>query len=163
MLWVRTAHAEQTVLLEVAVDASVTELLRLDAEIDRLGTASTLQLTDDGRHAEDRAHDNVFLGKVTGAPANAANVRLVGTDSDWKEWVLFEGVVRTDDVHLVKIDWLVVSDDNGIRAQRIAGTGPSSNNAMVAGMPLVVTFGWGLFVLCFVGWLVVYGSRRGRR
>jgi len=156
------AAAEPSQILDfrVAVTAEVV-YAQLLLELDRLGEARVIPLADDGGHPDDVPWDGVFVGRDEGHWARYVEVRLVGVTPGGQEDLLFSGLVRTEEERRVMLGWRVKQMPAGNRALRTAAAYPDGAAGAVAGLPLVVAFGWGLFILCYVGWLVHAPPREG--
>ena len=171
LLWVtpmtnsRYAHAatdKHTVILQVSIPNAIS-YTKVKAEIIRLGNQSSITLVDDGSIGNDRPGDGIYLGQQTGLFARYIHLRLLGEQEDVDDALLFSGVVRTDDHHLAKLDFQVVKSVDGAIAFRSAASDPGQAYGPVRGIPMIVAYGWGLFMLMYVGWLVFFRFRQSQQ
>ncbi len=157
-----TARAEppQIIDLRVAVSSALT-YRALSMELDALGERHRVALVDDGSLADDVAWDGIYVGRIEGPWRRYAEARLIGTTPEGEEELLFSGLVRTEDRRRVMLGWWVRQLPQGNRAIRTAVAYPDGAAGAVASAPLVAAFGWGLFTLCYAGWLAWGRDRRG--
>lgn len=152
----------QTLRFEVAVPPDE-PFSTFTLELTRLGTTTSLALTDDVTLEDISAipYDGVFVGSHTAAWSRYVVVQLSGVNLDGEAAMLYVGIVRTDNVRFSVLGWQVLRSGNGYIARRVAGAYPGNAPQIVGGMPLVVASGWGLFVLVYGMWLVA--QRREKR
>ncbi len=122
-------------------------------ELTRLGEDQLIRLSDDGSNPEDLAFDGVFSGAHTGHYARYVTARLFGHAPDQEPTLLYSGVERTDDVHEVILGWRLIRRDQDFTAVRAPAAYPGNITEVHLGLPLLVAFGWGGFVLAYVGFL----------
>ena len=129
-------------------------------EINRLGRSTALGLVDDGSSPEDIPLDGVFVGSQSGLYARYVTLRVFGRTVEGNEALLWEGTVATADQWQETIAFRVSALPEGTRAERVAVALPAGQSGFAEGVPVLVAFGWGTFVLTFVGLLGVGRVRR---
>jgi len=148
------AEVEQQVCLQVAMpeDASVTSVL---AEVDRLGEQRELELIDDGSVPSDVSWDGVYTGCFTGAWARIVSVRLLIVEAGGEQKVAYAGTAQTPDARQAVLAWRVARRPEGtLVASRVASAWPGNQLALVESLPVVGAFGWALFLIAYVYFLV---------
>lgn len=161
------AGSSQAIRIQVAIPNGLS-YHRIRVELTRLGQQKVIELLDDGTLTGDRAWDGVFMGEDIGPYARYVNVRLVGVRPDGEEDVLFAGPVRTSDRREVLLAWRIErwrneeSDAANPKwtALRVAPAWTGTDAAEVGLLPVVVAFGWGIFLLVYISRLVAL--RRSR-
>ncbi len=124
-------------------------------ELERLGGIHLVELVDDGSVSGDMPWDGVYLGRHVGEYARYVNLRLRGKPAGGESLLLFAGVVATPDRHLNEIGFQLVERREGsLDAVRSSFAYPDNRMAAVKSLYLLAGFGWGLLLLCYVGWLV---------
>lgn len=146
-------EAPQVLGVQVAVSHGVA-FSSVWAETSRLGETRVLPLADDGTVPEDLPWDGIYVGSEPGPYSRYVTLRLYGRLDDATEALLWEGTVRTEDAFRPTLGFRVAWQGDHLRAERVALALPTGPGAIAEGLPLLVAFGWGLFVLTFVGILV---------
>ena len=136
-----------------------TSLSGLTVEVVRLGSTKRIALTDDGRTLKDVPYDGVWVGSDVGAYSRTITVRLYGQQPTGEQVLLYSGVERTDSDDVATIGWRVNSVHEQYTAFRAPTSYPGNVSEIHVGLPLITAFGWGLFVLCYVG-LLIRSTRR---
>ena len=150
----RPAAADVQVLdLQISMPSS-SGLDSLDVEVLRLGQTHMVRLTDDGSMAHDLPGDGLWSGQLAGPYARTVSVRILGHRSTGTLEVLYSGIERTEDAHHVMLGWRVRSSGSETTVARTPISYPGSRAEMAASLPLIAGFGWGLFILIYVGMLV---------
>jgi len=152
--------APQTLDLRIAVSSAIT-YSALSVELSRLGEQVTLELVDDGSLPDDVAWDGIYVGRLVGPWSRYAEARVIGRAPSGEEELLFSGLVRTEDRRRVMLGWWVKHLPQGNRAIRTAVAYPDGAAGAVNSAPMLVAFGWGVFLLCYVGWLTQQTSSPG--
>ncbi len=153
------AEGTQTLVFQFAAPNDVV-LERVHVELDRLGEAVVVPMTDDGTVRGDAPWDGVYIGRHEGDYARYVSVRLFGRRSGGESELLYAGVERTPDRRLVQLGWGGMREGQSLLALRSAVAYPGNRMRSVEGLHIVVGFGWALLVLCYVGFLVVARRRK---
>ena len=146
-------EASQVLGFQVAVSIGVA-LSSVWVEAERLGEQSVITLADDGSVPEDLPWDGIYVGSQPGPYARYSGVRLFGRDAAGVDTLLWEGTVRTEDAWRPTLGFRVSWQGDHLRAERVALALPTGPGAIAEGLPVIVAFGWGLFVLVAVGLIV---------
>lgn len=147
------AAGEQVLDLQISMP-SAGAFTALDVELTRLGSKHTVRLQDDGGVANDLPHDGIWNGQLSGQYARTVSVRVFGHHASGSPTLLYSGVERTEDRRHVMLGWRVGSSGQGYTAVRTPLSYPGNVAEMFVALPLITGFGWGLFVLLYVGMLV---------
>lgn len=131
-----------------------TSLSGMTVEVVRLGSTKRITLTDDGQSLNDVPYDGVWVGSDVGAYSRTITVRLYGQQPTGEQVLLYSGVERTDSNDSATIGWRVNNVHDQYTAFRAPTSYPGNVSEIHVGLPLITAFGWGLFVLCYVGLLV---------
>jgi hypothetical protein len=147
-------------LIEFQASMSERTLLSgMTVEVVRLGETKRIILRDDGRTSTDVAYDGIWVGSDVGAYSRTITVRLYGQQSTGEQVLLYSGVERTDSDDSATIGWRVNKVNDQYTAFRSPTSYPGNVSEIHVGLPLITAFGWGLFVLCYVG-LLIRSNRR---
>lgn len=130
-------------------------------ELERLGQSTAIGLVDDGSSPEDIPLDGVYVGSQSGPYARYVTLRVFGRTPEGNEAMLWEGSIATSDQWQETIAFRISALPDGPRAERVAVALPAGQSGFAEGMPVLVAFGWGTFLLVFVGLLGVGRVRRG--
>jgi hypothetical protein len=150
----RPAAADEQVLdLQISVPSS-SGLDSVDVEVLRLGETHMVRLTDDGSVANDLPGDGLWSGRLAGPYARTVAVRIFGHRATGSLQVLYSGIERTNDARHVMLAWRVRSSGSETTVARTPISYPGSRAEMAASLPLIAGFGWGIFILLYVGMLV---------
>ncbi len=152
LLTAARADAPQVLDLRVAVSSALT-YSAVNLELNKLGEVVKIPLVDDGSLPDDVAWDGVYAGRHEGPWSRYVEARIVAETPSGEEELLFSGLVRTEDRYRVMLGWWVKQLPQGNRAIRTAVAYPDGAAGAVNGTPIVVAFGWGVFLLCYVGWM----------
>jgi hypothetical protein len=136
-----------------------TSLSGMTVEVVRLGETKRIILKDDGRTPKDVAYDGIWVGSDVGAYSRTITVRLYGQQPTGEQVLLYSGVERTDSDDSATIGWRVNNVHDQYTAFRSPTSYPGNVSEIHVGLPLIAGFGWGLFVLCYVG-LLIRATRR---
>ncbi len=132
----------------------------LELEVTRLGTKHSIRLRDDGSVPNDLPHDGIWNGRLSGTYSRLISVRVFGHRDSGSPELLYSGVERTEDTRHVLLGWRVMRTNQRYTAVRTPLSYPGNVAEMFVALPLISGFGWGMFILLYVGMLVRL-SRRG--
>ena len=147
------AADDQVIDLQVSMP-SRGAYVALDVEVTRLGSRHTVRLRDDGGVPNDLPHDGIWNGRMTGDYSRTISVRMFGHRSGGTQDLLYSGIERTEDARHVLVGWRIMATGDGHTAVRTPLSYPGNVAEMFAALPLITGFGWGLFLLLYVGMLV---------
>lgn len=147
------AAAERQVV--VHVDASEVDVEELTVEFFVQDETVSVSLDDSGRLPHDVPSDGLWSGAGELPYARWTQLRLL---ADGEELVThFE---RSDEEGPLSYGWTLRRLGSGeLEARRAVGTWPGAPGAVTPDRALLVSFGWGLLALGYVG-LVVFLQRR---
>jgi hypothetical protein len=135
---------------------------RFWAEIERLGQPFEVPLTDDGSLGPDMPWDGVFHGIHHGEYARYVVVTVVAELPGESPRVLYTGVEWTGDPRVVELGYrLLEGGGDHLHVVRSAIAYPNNRMQAELGFRYVIAFGWGLFVLAYVAFLLWRTRREG--
>jgi len=155
-----TAADAQVIDLQVSLPSRI-DYTALDLEVTRLGTKKTVRLRDDGSVPNDLPHDGIWNGRMSGTYSRLVSVRVFGHRASGSPDLLYSGVERTEDTRHVLLGWRVMRTGQNYSAVRTPLSYPGNVAEMFVALPLISGFGWGMFVLLYVGMLVRLSRREG--
>ena len=155
------AHAADDQIIDLQVSMpSRGSYVALDVEVTRLGAKHTVRLRDDGSVPNDLPWDGIWNARLSGEYSRLVSVRVFGQRAKGSPVLLYSGVERTEDARHVLLGWRVMTNAQGHSAVRTPLSYPGNVAEMFVALPLISGFGWGIFILLYVGMLVRL-SRQG--
>lgn len=157
--WLLTAPAFASATSAQVIDLQISmpsegAFSSLEVELTRLGTQHTVRLRDDGGVANDLPHDGIWNGQLSGEYSRSVSVRVFGHRPQGSPQLLYSGIERTEDARHTMLGWRVMASGQRYTAVRTPLSYPGNVAEMFAALPLITAFGWGLFMLLYVGMMV---------
>jgi len=132
----------------------------VEVDLTRLGKQTRVRLSDDGTNANDVAYDGIWEGNHWAEYSRYATVRLFGVDAAGDRTLLYSGVERTEDKDHTTLGWRVIQIYDDLTAMRTPMSYPGNMTEVHVSIPLITAFGWGIFVLVYIGLVIPMVRRR---
>lgn len=140
----------QLIQFQVAMPSN-TAFTAVRIDLLRLGQSQDIVLTDDGTNPSDVAYDGIWEGQHKGSYARYVTIRMFGADESGGQTLLYSGVERTEDKSHATLGWRVIQVYDTLTAMRTPDSYPGNVTEVHVSIPLVTGFGWGIFVLVYIG------------
>ncbi len=110
-----------------------------------------LILSDDGRSPSDAPSDNIWTAQGELDYARWTAISLYAALPGEAEQLLYQGYESSDELGPLRFGWTSVQDPDGLQIRRSVAGWPGASAPVDNQRPLLVSFGWGLIALAWVG------------